>query len=78
MNSENFARVLYAKFRENKTRDMARSLRCLLIYVTHALVANFERRKYVFWRYRGNKSLAKISEFTVTSARNFRISTVYV
>ena len=55
INSEIFARVLilrnlaYAKFHENEiSRDMARLLCHLLIYVNHALVVNFERRKYVF------------------------------
>ena len=46
VNSEIFARVLfsrnvaYAKFRENKTREMARSFSCLLKKINNHLVAN--------------------------------------
>ena len=40
VNSEIFATVYF--------REMEKSLCVLLKYVNHALVANFERRKYVF------------------------------
>ena len=47
VNSEIFVRVLispnfaYTKFCENKTREMAKALCSLLLYVYHVLVANF-------------------------------------
>ena len=52
-----------AKFCENKT--LAKSFCRLLMYVNHALVANFQRGKYVLSAFRENKVLAKISELTV-------------
>ena len=40
---------LFAKFRDYKTiSKLAKSFRCLMIYVNHAFVANLKRRKYVF------------------------------
>ena len=44
---------------------MVKSLCRLLIYVNHALVANFNVANMSFNAIRENKILAKISEFTV-------------
>ena len=69
VNSEIFVRGLFsrnfasAKFRDNKT--LAKSLCRLLIEVNHALVANFIVTNISYNAVRGNKILAKISEFTV-------------
>ena len=47
---------------------MATSLCRLLVYVNHALVANFNVANMSFNAIRENKFLAKISEFTVIAA----------
>ena len=66
VNSEIFARVLfsqniaYAKFRENKI--LAKSLCRLLIYVNHALVANFSAARMSFNTLLVNKILAKFRD----------------
>ena len=54
----------YAKFRE-KLLQYARSLCCLLIYVNHALVVNFNIANMSFKAICRNKILVKISEVTV-------------
>ena len=51
VNSEIFARVLILRMRsfvKINPREMAESLCRLLMAVNHVLVANFQRRKYVF------------------------------
>ena len=69
VNSEIFARVLflqniaYAKFRENKI--LAKSLCRLLIYVNHALVANFSAARMSFNALLVNINSREISGFTV-------------
>ena len=66
VNSEIFARVLfsqniaYAKIRENKI--LAKSLCRLLIYVNHALVANFSAARMSFNALLVNKILAKFRD----------------
>ena len=54
---------------------MAKSIYCLLMYVNHALVANFNAANMSFNAIRENKTLAKISKFTVTV--NFLNTTMY-
>ena len=51
VNSEIFARVLFSRNFAYNTHELAKSLCRLLILVYHALVANFQRHKSVFYRY---------------------------
>ena len=67
VNSEIFARVLFsryiaAKFHENKILTNWRNHCRLLIWVNHALVANFNNENIYLNAIRENKILAKISK----------------
>ena len=63
VDSDIFARAIFAIL-----ENMETSLCRLLIYVNHALVANFLRDKYIFIPIRKNNILPKISGFTVLLA----------